>query len=136
MPSRALYTDFVKAPPFSSDDPLEMYLREVRTIPPLTKEDESQLLEHVRAKDDQAEAAARTLVEANLSLVVSIAEQHPPAKLSKLDLIQEGNAGLMTAIDTFVFGTAEAFAAHAQTCIHQAISRAIGKSQTIGDETP
>ena len=133
MPSRALYTDFVKAPLFSSDDPLEMYLREVRTIPPLTKEDESQLLEHVRAKDDQAEAAARTLVEANLSLVVSVAEQHFSAKLSKLDLIQEGNAGLMTAI--FVFGTAEAFAAHAQTCIDQAISR-IGKSQTIGDETP
>jgi|HubBroStandDraft_6_1064221.scaffolds.fasta_scaffold1277135_2 RNA polymerase primary sigma factor len=135
MPSRALYTDFVKAPLFSSDDPLEMYLREVRTIPPLTKEDESQLLEHVRAKDDQAEAAARTLVEANLSLVVSVAEQHFSAKLSKLDLIQEGNAGLMTAIDTFDFGMAEAFAAHAQTCIHQAISR-IGKSQTIGDETP
>src|SRR5580704_4786733 len=135
MPSRALYTDFVKAPLFSSDDPLEMYLREVRTIPPLTKEDESQLLEHVRAKDDQAEAAARTLVEANLSLGVSVAEQYFSAKLSKLDLIQEGNAGLMTAIDTFDFGMAEAFAAHAQPCIHQAISR-IGKSQTIGDETP
>jgi DNA-directed RNA polymerase sigma subunit (sigma70/sigma32) len=122
-----LYTDFVNAPLFSNDDPLEMYLREVRTIAPLTKEDETKLLGHVRVRDDQSEVAARTLVEANLSRVVSIVEQHPSSKLSKLELIQEGNVGLMTAIDTFHSSSNQNFVTHAETCIKQAISKAINQ---------
>jgi RNA polymerase primary sigma factor len=117
----------VNAPLFSNDDPLEMYLREVRTIAPLTKEDETKLLGHVRVRDDQSEVAARTLVEANLSRVVSIVEQHPSSKLSKLELIQEGNVGLMTAIDTFHSSSNQNFVTHAETCIKQAISKAINQ---------
>jgi DNA-directed RNA polymerase sigma subunit (sigma70/sigma32) len=127
IPSRALYTYSVHAPLFGNDDSLEMYLREVRTIPPLAKEEETKLLGHVRARDDQSEVAARTLVEANLSRVVSIVEQHPSSKLSKLELIEEGNVGLMTAIDTFHSSANQNFVTHAETCIQQAISKAITK---------
>jgi DNA-directed RNA polymerase sigma subunit (sigma70/sigma32) len=125
IPSRASYTDLVHAPLFSNDDSLEVYLREVRTIPPLAKEEETKLLGHVRARDDQSEIAARTLVEANLSRVVSIVEQYPSSKLSKLELIEEGNVGLMAAIDTFHSSANQNFVTHAETCIKQAISKAI-----------
>jgi DNA-directed RNA polymerase sigma subunit (sigma70/sigma32) len=117
----------VPAPLFGNDDSLEMYLREVRAIPPLAKEEETKLLGHVRARDDQSESAARTLVEANLSRVVSIVEQHPSLMLSKLELIEEGNVGLMTAIDTFHSSANQNFESHAETCIKQAISKAITK---------
>ncbi len=115
------------APLFGNDDSLEMYLREVRTILPLAKEEETKLLGHVRACDDESEVAARTLVEANLSRVVSIVERYPSSKLSKLELIDEGNVGLMTAIDTFHSSANQNFVTHAETCIQQAISKAITK---------
>jgi DNA-directed RNA polymerase sigma subunit (sigma70/sigma32) len=127
IPSPALYTDSVHAPLFGNDDSLEMYLREVRTILPLAKEEETKLLGHVRACDEQSEIAARTLVEANLSRVVSIVERYPSSKLSKLELIEEGNVGLMTAIDTFHSSANQNFVTHAETCIKQAISKAITK---------
>lgn len=75
---------------FSVDDPLDVYLREVRKIPPLTPEEEKDLLEHLRVQDAQAEAAALRLVEANLSFVVLIAQRHPSARVHVLDIFAKG----------------------------------------------
>jgi RNA polymerase primary sigma factor len=109
---------------FYSDDPLKVYLHEVGTIQPLTRDEETDLLQHVRTQDEQAELASKRLIEANLSLVVSIAERHSSAGLSMLDLIQEGNLGLQFALTTFP-RSSDTFSVHAATCIEHAISKAI-----------
>jgi len=74
-----------------ANDPLKCYLSEVATIRPLTRDEETNLLQHVRTQDEQAESSARRLIEANLSLVVSIAERHSSAGVNMLDLIENGN---------------------------------------------
>ena len=80
------------------DDPLAFYLRELDTIPPLSKGEETVLLQHVRSNDELSESSARRLIEANLSLVVSIAEHHRSSGTPMLDLVQEGNGGLLLAL--------------------------------------
>ena len=75
-PSTPRYTDYVDSTTFD-DDPVQVYLREVVAVPPLTNDQEIELSRHVLANDQQAESAGKTLVEANLAMVVSIAERYP-----------------------------------------------------------
>jgi RNA polymerase primary sigma factor len=106
------------------NDPLKVYLSEVARVPPLKDGEENELLQHVRNQDDQAELAMKRLVEATLRLVPPIAERHSSAKFSILDLIQEGNNGLMSAVRTLP-KESESFSAYAVTCIEDAITKAI-----------
>src|ERR1051325_5374519 len=94
--STARYTGHVDSTSFD-DDPVEVYLREVGTLPLLTKGQEIELSQHVLANDGQAESAGKTLVEANLAAVVSIAKRYPRGNMHLLDLIQRGNNGLLYA---------------------------------------
>jgi len=110
--------------------PLKMYLHELSTIPPLTNGEEASLLQHVRTQDDQAKSAGTRLVEAYLSLVVSIAERHSSAGISILDLIQEGNLALEVALRTFTGGPRGSFSSYAASCVEQAISKAIAESRS------
>jgi RNA polymerase primary sigma factor len=112
-----------------ANDPLKFYLRELSTIRPLTRDEETDLLQHVRSQDELAESAEKRLIEANLSLVVPIAEKHSSAGIHILDLIQKGNEGLLLALKTFSGGSSGSFSAHAATCVEDAILRAISESQ-------
>jgi RNA polymerase primary sigma factor len=112
-----------------ANDPLKFYLRELATIPPLTKDEETELLLHVRTQDEAAELAERRLIEANLSLVVSIAEKHISAGIAMLDLVQQGNKGLLLAVHTLTGSSSDSFSAHAASCVEDAILKAIAESQ-------
>ena len=112
------------------DDPLKVYLRELANIQPLTKDEESKLCRQLGNQDEQPELAARRLIESKLSLVVTIAERHSSSGVPMLDLIQEGNSGLMTALKTFAQEPIDDFSVHAATCIEDAISKAIVESRT------
>jgi RNA polymerase primary sigma factor len=112
-----------------ANDPLQFYLKELRTVRPLTRDEETDLWQHVRIQDELAESAARRLIEANLSLVVPIAERHSSAGIQLLDLIQHGNKGLLLAVETFTGSSSDNFSAYAATCIEDAVLRAISESQ-------
>jgi RNA polymerase primary sigma factor len=114
---------------FDANDPLKVYLRELGTIRPLTRDEETDLLQRVQIQDELAESARMRLIEANLSLVVSIVERHASAGTHMLDLIQKGNEGLFIALNTFTGSSANSFSAHAATCIENAVLRAISESQ-------
>ncbi len=105
-----------------SDDSVRMYLREIGRIPLLTSEEEYQLAKKAAAGDQQAK---RRLAEANLRLVVSIAKKYIGRGLSLLDLIQEGNTGLLRAVEKFDFRKGFKFSTYATWWIRQAITRAI-----------
>ena len=107
------------------DDPLAVYLAEIKNIPPLDHEEEMESIQHVRAGDEQAKKAGERLVEANLQLVVTIAERYPRDKMHMLDLIQEGNRGLLTAVQTLRESSADNFSIHATPLIERAISDAL-----------
>jgi RNA polymerase primary sigma factor len=111
-------------------DAMSFYLRELATIVPVTRDEEANLLQHWRAQNDLAESAARRLVEANLHLVVPIAERHSSAGVQLLDLIQTGNEGLLLALKTFTKSSCDNFSAYATTCIENAILRAIAERQS------
>ena len=114
-----------------SNDPVSMYLREVANIAPLGKEEEKVLwLQTQSPNAKQAELAKRQLIESRLSLVVDIAERHASSGLSMLDLIQEGNIGLLAAVSTFPTDPESEFPEHAGTCIERAIIDAIVDSQS------
>jgi len=109
--STARYTGNVDSTKFD-DDPVQVYLREVGTVSPLTKDREIELSQHVLANDQQAESAGKTLVEANLAMVVSIAERYPRGNMHLLDLVQRGNDGLLYALKTFPDHPNQSFAAY------------------------
>jgi RNA polymerase primary sigma factor len=112
------------------DDPVKVYLREVANVPPLTKDEESKLWQQAKNQDEeQAELAKRRLIESKLSLVATIAERRSSPSIPMLDLIQEGNRGLMVALETFAEDSSDDFSAHAAACIEDAISKAIAESQ-------
>ena len=113
-----------------ANDPLKFYLHELGTIRPLTRDEETDLLQHVRTQDELAESAGRRLIEGNLSLVVSIAERHFSAGIHMLDLIEKGNEGLLLALKTFTGSSSDSFSAHAATCIEDSVLRAIAESQS------
>ena len=111
------------------DDPVKMYLKEIGKIPLLTPEREMYLAEQISLGNKQAKDE---LVEANLRLVVSIAKRHVGKGMFFLDLIQEGNLGLMKAVEKFDYRKGYKFSTYATWWIRQAITRAIAdQARTI-----
>jgi RNA polymerase primary sigma factor len=113
------------------NDPVAFYVREVSTVEPLTEAEEAKLfleLGHSGEWDEQRENVARRLIESQLMLVVNIAEKHSAFGVPLLDLIQEGNIGLMGAVRSFAERPIGDFTAHAAACIEEAITKAFGKS--------
>ncbi|MBP6063028.1 MAG: RNA polymerase sigma factor RpoD [Fusobacteriaceae bacterium] len=104
------------------DEPIKMYLREIGQIPLLSHEDE---LKYAKLAYEKDQYAIDQLVEANLRLVVSIAKKHTNRGLKLLDLIQEGNIGLMKAVEKFEYTKGYKFSTYATWWIRQAITRAI-----------
>lgn len=111
------------------DDPVRMYLKEIGKVALLTAEEEVELAKRMEAGD---EAAKRKLVEANLRLVVSIAKRYVGRGMLFLDLIQEGNLGLIKAVEKFDYEKGFKFSTYATWWIRQAITRAIAdQARTI-----
>ena len=114
---------------FSLDDPVRMYLKEIGQVKLLSADEEVDLAKRV-AEGDQA--AKNKLTEANLRLVVSIAKKYSGRGLHILDLIQEGNTGLIRAVDKFDWTKGNKFSTYATWWIRQAITRAIAdQARTI-----
>src|SRR2546421_7578613 len=122
----------------SLDDPVRMYLREIGRVPLLSAEEEvllAQRMERGKAERlkpspsrrliDDGEEAQRRLTEANLRLVVSVAKKYIGRGMSLLDLIQEGNIGLIRAVEKFDYTKGYKFSTYATWWIRQAITRAI-----------
>ncbi len=113
----------------SVDDPVRMYLREIGKVPLLTAEEEIELARLIEKKDVEAK---RRLTEANLRLVVSIAKRYMGRGLLFLDLIQEGNLGLIRAVEKFDYRLGYKFSTYATWWIRQAVTRAIAdQARTI-----
>ena len=113
----------------SVDDPVRMYLREIGKIPLLTYEEESELAQKVLEGDEEAK---KKLAESNLRLVVSIAKKYVGRGMLFLDLIQEGNMGLIKAVEKFDYTKGYKFSTYATWWIRQAITRAIAdQARTI-----
>ena len=106
----------------SIDDPVRMYLKEIGRVPLLSPEDEKYYAALMKAGDEMAK---NKIVEANLRLVVSIAKKHVGKGMAFLDLIQEGNLGLMKAVEKFDSEKGYKFSTYATWWIRQAITRAI-----------
>ena len=111
------------------DDPVRMYLKEIGHVPLLTAEEEVALAQRMEAGD---ESARHRLEEANLRLVVSIAKRYVGRGMLFLDLIQEGNLGLLKAVEKFDYSKGYKFSTYATWWIRQAITRAIAdQARTI-----
>ena len=129
----------------SLDDPVRMYLREIGRVPLLSAEEEVRLAQRMergkverlkampnRRYVDDGEEAQRRLTEANLRLVVSVAKKYIGRGMSLLDLIQEGNIGLIRAVEKFDYTKGYKFSTYATWWIRQAITRAIAdQARTI-----
>ena len=114
---------------FSTDDPVRMYLKEIGKVPLLTPEEEVALA--IRMSEGDEEAKHR-MTEANLRLVVSIAKRYVGRGMLFLDLIQEGNLGLIKAVEKFDYTKGYKFSTYATWWIRQAITRAISdQARTI-----
>ena len=114
---------------YNLDDPVRMYLKEIGQIKLLTAEEEVELAQRMADGD---ESAKNKLTEANLRLVVSIAKKYSGRGLHILDLIQEGNTGLIRAVDKFDWTRGNKFSTYATWWIRQAITRAIAdQARTI-----
>ena len=115
---------------FPSDDPVRMYLKEIGRYPLLAPEEELELARRMCEEND--EDARRKMTESNLRLVVSIAKRYTGRGLPFLDLIQEGNLGLMKAVEKFDYTMGYKFSTYATWWIRQAITRAIAdQARTI-----
>jgi len=113
----------------SIDDPVRMYLKEIGKVPLLTAEEEIEIAKRLEAGD---ESAKQKLAEANLRLVVSIAKRYVGRGMLFLDLIQEGNLGLIKAVEKFDYRKGFKFSTYATWWIRQAITRAIAdQARTI-----
>ncbi len=114
---------------YSLDDPVRMYLKEIGQVKLLSAEEEIELAKRVAEGDQDAK---NKLTEANLRLVVSIAKKYSGRGLHILDLIQEGNTGLIRAVDKFDWTKGNKFSTYATWWIRQAITRAIAdQARTI-----
>ena len=109
----------------SLDDPVRMYLKEIGNVPLLTAEQEQELAKRVAGGD---QAAKDKLIESNLRLVVSIAKKFTGHGVPFLDLIQEGNIGLMRAVDKFDYTMGNKFSTYATWWIRQSVTRAIAET--------
>lgn len=113
----------------STEDPVRMYLKEIGKVPLLTSDEEVEL---ARRMADGDEEAKKRLTEANLRLVVSIAKRYVGRGMQFLDLIQEGNLGLIKAVDKFDYEKGFKFSTYATWWIRQAITRALAdQARTI-----
>ena len=113
----------------SVDDPVKVYLKDIGKVPLLTMEEETELAKRMKDGDEEAK---KRLSEANLRLVVSIAKRYVGRGMLFLDLIQEGNMGLMKAVEKFDYTKGFRFSTYATWWIRQAITRAIAdQARTI-----
>ena len=120
---KLLQADLLKmAESMDVDEPIKMYLREIGQIPLLSYDEEIEYAQKVLNGDEEAK---QKLIESNLRLVVSIAKKHTNRGLKMLDLIQEGNMGLMKAVEKFEYEKGFKFSTYATWWIRQAITRAI-----------
>ena len=114
---------------FNIDDPVRMYLKEIGKVPLLSAEEEIELAQRMEEGDQEAK---KRLAEANLRLVVSIAKRYVGRGMLFLDLIQEGNLGLIKAVEKFDYRKGYKFSTYATWWIRQAITRAIAdQARTI-----
>ena len=121
--------DDVNLDNISLDDPVKVYLREIGRVPLLSGDEEVQLAVRISEGDERAK---KRLTEANLRLVVSIAKKYVGRGMYFLDLIQEGNVGLIKAVDKFDYTKGFKFSTYATWWIRQAITRAIAdQARTI-----
>jgi RNA polymerase primary sigma factor len=121
--------DLALPPGIKINDPVRMYLKEIGRVPLLSADDEIELAKRIEHGDDEAK---RRLAEANLRLVVSIAKRYVGRGMLFLDLIQEGNMGLIKAVEKFDFTKGFKFSTYATWWIRQAITRAIAdQARTI-----
>ncbi len=128
-PSEEVDVDLSLPEGVSIDDPVRMYLKEIGRVPLLTPEEEIELAKRIEQGDEEAK---RRLAEANLRLVVSIAKRYVGRGMLFLDLIQEGNLGLIKAVEKFDYRKGYKFSTYATWWIRQAITRAIAdQARTI-----
>nr|WP_029488340.1 RNA polymerase sigma factor RpoD [Candidatus Epulopiscium viviparus] len=121
--------DFTLPEGVSIDDPVRMYLKEIGKVPLLSADDEIKLAKRMESGDEEAR---KRLAEANLRLVVSIAKRYVGRGMLFLDLIQEGNLGLIKAVEKFDYTKGYKFSTYATWWIRQAITRAIAdQARTI-----
>ena len=114
---------------YATGDPVRMYLREIGKVPLLTPEEEQDLAKRIAAGDQEA---AKKMTEANLRLVVSIAKRYVGRGMQLLDLIQEGNLGLLKAVEKYDFTKGFKFSTYATWWVRQAITRALAdQARTI-----
>lgn len=109
------------------NDPVAVYVSEVGSGEPLAKDEETKLLRELVGPgdwDEERENVARRLIEGHLAQVVSIAQKHSSSGVHMLDLIQEGNIGLMNAVRSFAERPVGDFTDYAATCIDDAIKKA------------
>ena len=110
------------------NDPVTVYIREASNVAPLTKDEQMRLFRELGTESDWNDAqenAARRLIESQLPLVVSIAQKHSASAAPLLELIEQGNLGLMDAVRSFAKKPTGDFSAHAATCIEKAITQAL-----------
>ncbi|MNZ22477.1 RNA polymerase sigma factor SigA [compost metagenome] len=124
------YSGDLSLPPgVKIDDPVRMYLKEIGRVPLLSADEEIELAQRIEKGDEEAK---RRLAEANLRLVVSIARRYVGRGMVFLDLIQEGNMGLIKAVEKFDYSKGFKFSTYATWWIRQAITRAIAdQARTI-----
>ena len=129
VPEEEIADTEAMADTFSTDDPVRMYLKEIGKVPLLTPEEETALAKLMAEGDEDAK---RRMAEANLRLVVSIAKRYVGRGMLFLDLIQEGNLGLIKAVEKFDYTKGYKFSTYATWWIRQAITRAIAdQARTI-----
>ena len=138
IPDETLETDFDSdfdagiTKGIAVDDPVRMYLKEIGKVPLLTADEEIELAKKMELGGEEGEEAKKRLCEANLRLVVSIAKRYVGRGMLFLDLIQEGNLGLIKAVDKFDYRKGYKFSTYATWWIRQAITRSIAdQARTI-----
>ncbi|KOP67811.1 RNA polymerase subunit sigma [Bacillus sp. FJAT-18019] len=125
----SVHDDLTLPPGIKISDPVRMYLKEIGRVPLLSADEEVELSKRIEQGDEEAK---RRLAEANLRLVVSIARRYAGRGMQFLDLIQEGNMGLIKAVEKFDYSKGFKFSTYATWWIRQAITRSIAdQARTI-----
>lgn len=125
----SVHDDLTLPPGIKISDPVRMYLKEIGRVPLLSADEEVELAKRINNGDEEAK---RRLAEANLRLVVSIARRYAGRGMQFLDLIQEGNMGLIKAVEKFDYSKGFKFSTYATWWIRQAITRSIAdQARTI-----
>jgi DNA-directed RNA polymerase sigma subunit (sigma70/sigma32) len=113
----------------NQNDQVEMYKREVANVEPLSTEEQAYFFREASKAGTHGENAKRRLLESTLHLVLGVAERHASSGLSTLDLIQEGNLGLMRALDDFEGNSLDDFSGFATAYIESSIRDATARSK-------